>query len=263
MRTSLETLQQSFANAVLDVNQVEPALALFKGSNELNRKRLVFYRNNVTLNWRDTLLNAYPVLRQLMGEAFFNGVTHAYGLAHASPSGDLGEFGASLASFINTLENCQDYPFFGDVAALEWLVHRAWYLKQATPVTLAQLAAFPPEQLTEQRFKLQESCALLKSPWAVADIWHTLQNTDTPSLPDPLAKTSHCLIWRPYGVNKWAVQVDLISAASFKALQALDAGESLGQALELALEDNPEFEVQSEIANWFSKQLFNEIIQKN
>lgn len=261
----LESIQNSFANALLNTDQFEAALALFKeteGAPELTRKRFAFYRKNVTLNWRDTLLNAYPILRRLMGEEFFNGVAHAYGLAHPSPSGDLGQFGTSLPDFINTLENCKDYPFFGDVAALEWRVHSAWYLKQAAPITLAQLAAVPPEQLPLQHFKLQEACFLFKSPWAVADIWNRLQDTETaPSLPDPLDQTNHCLIWRPYGLDRWKVRVDLIPAASFKALTALETGVSLGDALELALEEDPEFDVQSELASWFSKQLFCDITE--
>jgi hypothetical protein len=261
MRPDLETLQQTFASALLYADHAEPALAMFKGTPDLNRKRIVFYQNNVFGNWQETLANVYPVLQQLVGEDFFNDLAHTYGLTHASQSGDLAEFGASFSSYIRALENCRDYPYFGDVAALEWLVYRSYYSKQSKPVTLAQLAAFPPEQLPELHVKFQATCALFQSPWAVAEIWHAHQGTDTP-LPKQVVNTNHCLVWRPYGLTKWKVQVSLISAASYKALQALAAGESLGQALELALEENPEFAVQTDTHDWFNKQLFSEIIQE-
>lgn len=260
MPADLDILQHTFANALLDVNQVESALATFKGNARLNRERFGYYRGNILALWQQSCANAYPVLLQLTGEEFFNDLTRAYGLAHASQSGNLTEFGASLSSYISTLENCRDYPYFADVAALEWRVHCAHYLKQSAPVTLNQLAAFPPEQLMEQRFKLQATCALLQSPWAIADIWHAHQGMDTP-FPKKLSETNYCLVWRPYGLTNWKVQVSSISAASYKALQALSEGKSLGQALESALEENPEFAVQTVLADWFNKQLFSEIIQ--
>lgn len=259
LKPNLELLQQTFANALLDVNCVEPALATLKGNADLNRERFAYYRGNQIALWQQSCANAYPVLQQLVGDDFFKDLTRAYGLAHASQSGNLTDFGASLSDFIRTLENCREYPYFGDIAALEWQVHRAYYLRQSKPITLTQLAAFPPEQLTEFRFKLQATCALLQSPWAIADIWHAHQDTDLP-LPKQLSTTSHCLIWRPYGLTKWKVQVTSISAASYHALQALKAGKSLGEALELALEKNPEFAIQTELVDWLNKQLFSEII---
>lgn len=271
MRPDLTHLQQTFANALLDLNCIEPALALFKGDPKQNRERFAYYRGNITGIWQQTCAGAYPVLQQLVGKKFFDALTRAYGLAHASQSGNLTDFGASLSSYISTLENCKDAPYLADLAALEWHVHRTYYLEQSTPITLAQLAPFPLEQLPELHLQLQTNCALFQSPWAVADIWQAHQDVDAgvenamlkEIVKPELVKPNYCLIWRPYGLTRWKVQVSRISAASYAALQTLTEGKTLGAALESALEKNPEFAIQTELADWFDKQLFNRIVSTN
>ena len=254
MHADLESIQELFANALIDVNLVEPALATLNGDPELNRERLAFYRGNVRAIWRQSLANAYPVLLKLLGADFFDDLTRAYGLAHPSQSGNLTEFGAALSSFIDTLENCRAYPYLGDVATLEWMMHRAYYLEQAEAITLADLAMVPSERLGDVRCQLQPSCFLLHSPWSVLDIWQAHQSAEV-IFPDCLTTKTYCVIWRPHWQTNWNTQVSRLSAASYLALQALQVGETLGTAIEKALEEDPEFAVQIELADWFNKQL--------
>ncbi|PRC95230.1 DNA-binding domain-containing protein [Solimicrobium silvestre] len=250
----LTTLQHDFASALINLNSLDPALASFKGDPDLNRERFGLYRGNLIAIWQQTCVNAYPVLQQLVGAEFFGDLARAYGLNHASQSGNLAEFGAALSSFIATLENCRAYPYLSDVAALEWQVHRSYYLEQRSPATLAQLAGFAPELLGDLQFTLQPSCVLLESPWAVVDIWQAHQGTNTP-FPEQLASATYCLIWREHHQTN----ISAISAASYAALQALNAGQPLGQAFESALAIDPEFALPTELADWFGKQLFSNI----
>src|SRR4051812_27929394 len=106
MRSDLETLQQTFANGLLDVDCIEPALAIFKGNYDLNRERFAYYRGNIIAIWQQACAGAYPVLQQLVGEEFFNDLARVYGLIHGSQSGNLADFGESLPNFIGTLEHC-------------------------------------------------------------------------------------------------------------------------------------------------------------
>jgi hypothetical protein len=254
MRADLESLQELFANALIDLNMVEPALVTFKGSPELNRERFAFYRGNIAAIWQQSCANAYPVLQQLLGIEFFGDLTRAYGLAHPSQSGNLTEFGAAMPGFIGTLENCRAYPYLKDVAALEWLVHRAYYLKHEDGVTLTHLAAVPSEHLGDVQCQLQPGCFLFKSPWSISDIWQAHQK-EAVIFPDDLTRKTYCLVWRQDWQAGWKVQVSHLSAASYQALQALKEGETLGTAFEKALEEDPEFAVQTELADWFHKQL--------
>ncbi|MET3108864.1 hypothetical protein AAKU67_003505 [Oxalobacteraceae bacterium GrIS 2.11] len=254
MRADLESMQARFAQGLIDLNLVDAALADFKGDPALNRERFSYYRGNISAIWQQTCASAYPVLQKLLGTDFFNGLTRAYGEAYPSQSGNLNEFGASMSSFISILDSCRPYPYLSDVAALEWLVHRAYYLKQQDAVSLAQLAAVAPENLGDVLCQLQPCCALIESPWAIADIWHAHQG-DTPVFPEQIEAQSYALVWRQPWQSSWKVQVSSLSVGSYMGLQALHSGEALGTALEKALSVDSEFAVQDELADWLKKQL--------
>ncbi len=254
MHTDLTTLQKNFADALLDLSRIDTALASFSGNPELNRERFGYYRGNISAIWRQTCSSAYPVLEQLTGTGFFNELARAYGQARPSNSGNLTEFGADLAGFIETLEHCRPYPYLSDVAALEWLVHSAYYLECKEPATLVQLASVPVAQLSQVRLQIQPACALLQSHWAIAEIWlaHQMEEVIFPSQPK---KQNWCLIWR----SGWKVQVSSISDASYAALLALQDGFALGVALDRAIAVDPDFNVQTALADWFQKQLITSI----
>jgi len=258
MRADLNLIQADFARALLDVDEVDSALATFKGNPDLNRERFALYRGNIIAIWQQTLAGAYPVLRQLTGTDFFADLVRCYATRHPSQSGNLAELGSGLPDFIATLDNCRAYPYLADVAALEWLVHQAYYSAHCNPVTLAELAAVPTEELATIRCRLQPCCALMKSEWECAAIWSAHQSEDV-NFPGQPENPVCCLIWRPDWQSSWRVQVSPISEASYVALSALQNGATLGEALELALNADPTFAVQAELADWLHRQLITSI----
>ena len=258
MRADLSLLQHDFAAALINVEMVQPALTMFKGDPALTIERFAQYRGSIIGLWQQTLSNAFPVLRQLVGVDFFDNLARIYGEKYPSQSGNLAEYGQLLPQFIDSLESCRAYPYLSDVGRLEWAVHRAYYLEHQTAATLAELVSFPPEQLTEVQVQFQPCCALLISPWAITDIWQAHQESEV-TLPADLTQTNACLVWRPDSHTSWRVQVTELSPASYAALSNLAAGKSLGNALEAALENDPEFQVQTALADWFDKQIFSQL----
>ncbi|WP_165967746.1 HvfC/BufC N-terminal domain-containing protein [Sapientia aquatica] len=258
MRADLSLLQHDFAAALVNVEMVQPALAMFKGDPALNIERFAQYRGSIISLWQQTLSNAFPVLRQLLGDDFFDNVARVFGEKHPSQSGNLAEFGQQLPRFIEELDSCRPYPYLGDVARLEWLVHQAHYLQHRAPATLADLVNFPPERLADVRITLQPCCSLLTSDWAVADIWHAHQDSPV-TLPHELSKPSACLVWRADWQTNWHVQVSELTRANYAALSSLASGKNLGHALEAAMELDPEFDVQTALADWFTKQIFSNL----
>ena len=254
MRTGLADLQNTFTNALLDVNLASEALETFKGDPELNRDRFAFYRGNITAIWQQSCASAFPVLRQLVGADFFDDLCKAYGHMYPSQSGNLNEFGASMAEFIGTLDNCRAFPYLSDVAKLEWQVHRVYYAKHRKAVTLAEFAAVPMTNLGDLICVLQPCSALLNSTWPIHAIWHAHQ-TEQPTLPAELAAPSSCLVWRLPWTSGWKVQVRELSPASYQALNALQRGETLGDAVEQAFTIDSNFAFQNELAEWLNMQL--------
>ena len=105
----------------LDRFQAEFAAALQTRRTPAERG-LVVYRNNVYAGLADTLGEAYPAVRRLVGEDFFRALASIYLDRHLPDSASLTLFGARFPDFIETFPPARSVPYLGDVARLE----RAW-----------------------------------------------------------------------------------------------------------------------------------------
>lgn len=224
---ALATLQQRFGAALFDRSH-EAALRPFLSEGGV--ERLALYRGNLSAAWERALGEAYPVLRQLVGEEFFAGLVHAYGKAAPSQDPDLAGFGARFADFLAGFAPAAPYPYLPDVARLEWAVHRAYLVPDVAPLGLAALAAMSPQALDAARFILHPSLSLLRSRWAIAALWQAHQPAG-PALPAHADAPCTVLVVR----RGWRVEVVEESAAGAAALDRLAAGASFGAALDAAL----------------------------
>lgn len=201
---------------------------------------MTVYRGNVFGNWSQALAGAYPVVRKIVGEEFFDGLAREYAREHPSISGDLNEHGAQFADFVAAFSHTQDLPYLPDVARMEWLAHRAYYAQDAAPFGL--------EGLDESsRLRLTPPCALLASDWPLARIWTVHQDdyegaidVDLRSGPDRI------LVHRP----RWRALVRSLAPGDYRFLQAAARGETLGDALEAAAAEDPDFQPSLALAGW-------------
>lgn len=241
--------QQQFSDALFS-GAHEPAIA----QQITHPQRFPLYRGNLTATWEKTLAAAYPVIRQLVGEEFFGGLTRAYGMAHPSDNADLNHFGASFAAFLDGFEHVADFPYLPDMALVEWELHRAHYAPDSAPLEAAALAALSPEAFEAARFDLHPACVLLASPWAVVPLW--LAHHGAP-FPDDMAEPSYGVIARPY----WKSELALLDAATHAAVLALGSGATMGQALDAAIDIDEGFEVEEKLRLWIDLGIFTGIEQ--
>ena len=123
------------------------------------------YVGNVRGNWTKALAAAYPIVRKIVGEGFFENLAWDFARAHASLSGDLNEFGERLPDFLATCSTTRDLPYLPDVATMEWLAHRAYYAANAVPPDPARLAAIDPARYSRLRLARAPASALYGSQW--------------------------------------------------------------------------------------------------
>ena len=218
---SLPELQAGFAAALLDGG---------------GPPRMAVYRGNVFGNWSAALAGAYPVTRKIVGTRFFDAMARDYALAHPSRSGDLHEFGARLAGFLEAYPHTRDLPYLPDVARVEWLAHRAYYAADAVP--------FDFSRPTEAR--LASACALIESDWPLAPIWEAHQEGGDPASVDLGAGPDRVLVHRP----GWRVEVCSLRPGDFRFLERLGSGAGLGPALEAAAALDPAFVPRVAFAAW-------------
>jgi hypothetical protein len=198
--------------------------------------RMAIYRGNTFGNWHGALAGAYPVLRRIVGEAFFEALARRYARAHPSRSGDLNEYGASLAQYLESDPQVQDLPYLPDAARLEWVVHRAYFA--------ADPARFDLSRPTQVR--LAPACGLMVSDWPVVGIWNAHQDGGRPELVNLAAGPERALVHRP----DWRVEVTALRAGDFRFLECLQAGEPLGTALEAAVFEDPAFVPDLALSTW-------------
>jgi hypothetical protein len=242
----LERLQAKFAEALTDPLRAQEITADIAGRDARTLDRLALYRGNVHAAWEKALANAYPVVRALVGEDFLGGLARAYGRAHPSTSGDLNRFGAHFADFVRDFEHTRALSYLGDVAALEWAVHRACYVADSFGLTRDRIAVLPPADLLAARFELHPACACLESPFPVASIWLAHQPNATLALPGDLARREFALVVRP----GWRVEVLASSAGEIAALKHLQAGADMECAIGAALEVEPQFNFARALVRW-------------
>ena len=198
--------------------------------------RMAIYRGNAFGNWLGALAGAYPVVRRIVGEAFFEAMARDHARACPSRSGDLNEYGAALAQFVEGYPGTRDLPYLPDVARLEWLAHRAYFA--------ADPARFDLSRPTQVR--LAPASALLASDWPVASIWEAHQEGGRPALVNLAAGPERALVHRP----EWRVEVTALRPGDFRFLECLQAGEPLGAALEAAVSEDAAFVPHLALSTW-------------
>jgi hypothetical protein len=244
---SLPEIQRAFGDALADARAVAALARLIDGSAEDIAAGLAVYRGNVSGNLAQALAGAYPVVRELLGAEFFEALARAYGRGHPSTSGDLNEYGAALAGFVERFPHTQDLPYLADLARLEWRVHRAYYAADAAAFDSSRLAKLSEATLARLRPMLAPGCALLASPWPVGRIW--LAHRD----PEPIALDAvldgagdRVAVHRV----RWTVAVSVLAAGDHAFLAACERGATLAEALAAGAAADREFDFAAALARW-------------
>lgn len=244
---SLLEVQGSFAAALAHGDRANGAASLFRGLPERALARLAIYRGNVRENCTKALASAYPVVRKIVGDEFFDAMAREYVRAHPSTTTDLNRYGKRLDQFLEGFPHTADLPYLPDVARMEWLAHLAYFSEDSQPFDSASLVGVPLERYALLRPRLAAACALLESVWPLGRIWTIHQDDydgafeiDLRSGPDRI------LVHRP----RWRAQVLPLAVGDFRFLAMAARGRTLGEALEAALADDPRFDPSIALARW-------------
>jgi uncharacterized protein (UPF0276 family) len=223
-----------------------------RGNDVLAAARLAIYRGNLSANWEKALSSAYPVIQQLVGDAFFGALARAYGKSHPSVDADLNRFGEHFSAFLAGFEHAAAYPYLPDMARLEWAVHQAHYAPDLPALGAADFAALTPPELEASRFQLHPACAIVALNWAVAGLW-LAHRPDGPPFPAEMRTPGCALVCRP----GWQAQVHAIAPASQAALALLARGASFGAALDAAFAIDEDFDVAGNLRQWLELGVFS------
>lgn len=198
------------------------------------QRALAAYRVNGEALAARALAAAFPTVEQLVGSEAFAALAAAHWRAQPPTSGDMATYGAMLAAFIDRDAQLADLPYLGDVARLDWAVHRIESAADVhqPPEGLERLGTDDPAELA---MLLRPGIVLLGSRWPVATIWHAHRQAGADRFApvrEALAAGvgEQVLVWR----EGWRPRVLALAEADARFTAALLAARPLGVALDAA-----------------------------
>ncbi len=236
--------QQQLLRALVgdrDDNALWPCLKTEGGHAALARRGLLAYQTNGLALAERALGAAYPVLAQLLGEDNFAALARHFWLSAPPERGDLAQWGGELPAFVEAAPQLAEEPFLGDVARVEWALHRAASAADVVPEpsSFAWLASMDVGEISLQ---LAAGVWLLESPYPAASLVnaHREMEPDLATAAERLQAGvgEYVLVWR----QGFRPRVTAVAAAEAVLLQALLQGASLDAALGIALAQTAEFD---------------------
>ncbi|NWE69968.1 putative DNA-binding domain-containing protein [Pseudomonas gingeri] len=236
--------QARFSAALLDPQlPCPPGLCSVNGADPASR--FAVYRNNVQGSLINALADSYPVVMQLVGEAFFRAMAGLY-LRQCPPrSPILNHYGQDFGDFIQDFAPAASVPYLADVARLERLRINAYHAADATPVSPEQIGHYlaDPESLITLRMHLHPALAVLDSAHAVVSLWQTHQGEHRLDQVDP-TQGEAALVLRQH----WQVEVFRIDSGTLAFIQSLQNDAPLSEAIVRAAEASAGFDPSQALA---------------
>lgn len=236
----LNEFQTEFKNLML-----RPRVKLNEGSEYISKilhddhiptsDRLSVYHNNIIGSLSASLCATFPMIENLVGEEFLKEMSRAFVFKHPPQNAVLHHYGEGFSDFIKTYEPARGLPYLSDVARFEWAINHAYYAEDDFPLPADALAKISNDKLTETVLNLRASATLIKSNYPLIDLWNFCLNNHP--APDMSVKNDHyVIVYRP------ALDVQFVPLLQdeYAFLSALNR-EPLGQALEITVEDHPNF----------------------
>lgn len=245
------TLQRDFTTALLEPDARLPA-GLVTPDGRPATKRFNVYRNNVVVSLIDALGAAYPVVKKLVGDEFFDAMAGVYVRAHPPKTPLMILYGEDFPSFLAHFDPAKSVAYLPDVARLERARRECWHAADdplADPSILADLAA---EKLMDVRFVLHASVRLVASAYPIASIWQA----NFAEEPTPLPKEGQeVLVARP----KMEMVMNILPKGGFAFLDAIHKGKTLGEAAESAATADEAFDLSDNLAGVFQTKIASRI----
>ena len=211
---------------------------------------MAIYRHNLRRNYRGALGATYPVVKSLVGPAFFDTAVDAFVAVHASMSSDLNVYGDRLADFLEGYAPAAPLRYLPDVARLEWAIDEVHRADDATPApddVLTAFACVAPDRLGALHLRLAPACSLVESRFPILAIWRSNQRDYAGDRRVDLdAGGDRVLIRR----DTTGIPLERLDEGDYAFLASLADGLALGRALERAVGADPAFDLATSLRTY-------------
>jgi hypothetical protein len=228
---TLDELQEAF---VLDVTRRTDGNAALAGKVSFAAGvhaeiRLDIYRDNVIGAHRGALDVAFPVVREVLGDRYWEQLLIAEIPTYGTRSPDLHSYGAFMPELLTTLiherKELSNYRYLAELARLEWIVHETQFCADEPVFDWLAFKAISPASQGNLILVTSKTLTLFDSEYAVDGVWHAHQLTESYPLP-PAPDGIQCCISRGRAFD---VRVARVSAQEATMLKAIQRGSSLDE----------------------------------
>ena len=218
--------QTAFQAAILDPEAAVPD-GVINPDGTPAQKRFNVYRNNVAVSLSDALETAFPVVRKLVGEAFFRAMAGVYLRKHPPKSPLMMFYGDAMPQFLGRFGPAKSIAYLPDIARLELALRHSYHAADATPVDVHALSTRAPDALMSAKLRIAPATQTVSSDYPLHAIYRANTQTDAPK---PVMQAESVLITRA----AFDPEIHPINAAAATCVAALQKGQSLGQAMATA-----------------------------
>lgn len=232
-----------FADALLDPDRAVPA-DVCPSDGRAVALRFAVYRNNVTVGLIDALAENFPATRAIVGDQFFRAMARLHVSQSPPRSKLMFEYGRELPAFIERFEPARRLRYLADVARVERAWLDAYHAGDAPAFDIAGLASLAPEKLCELRLTPHPALALVRSRYAIVDIFRANRASGPVGERIDGSRPQIALVTRPH----LDVRVEAIAPAHLVFVEAMASGETLANAIERAVRRDDDLDVASMLA---------------
>lgn len=212
-------------------------------------RRIQVYRNHFAISLTECLGATFPMLKALVGEAYFNQSARRFASEFPPSSPVLFEYGEGFPRFLAEMTRSEEFAYLADVGAFEWAINCAYHADDEAPIDAQALLSVPEKQQGTLVLHLHPSAQIVASEYPVLDIWRASQPGNVEEDAVDLGRGGvRLLVWRSGIDVGWRE----LAAAEAAFAAALLARSPLPGACAAALAEDPDFQPGALLADLFA-----------
>lgn len=220
-------------------------------------EQLEIYREQFWLRHTASLVEDFPGVGGILGQAEWEKLVEGYLETHSPTSWTLRDLGRAFPDYVASSDGLPHRALCSDMARLEWRFIELFDAADCPPLDLAKLGRLPPSALETGQLLLSPALCLLEVDFPVADLRQRLIQARTagaaatgPLIPEP--ERQRLVLYRGQDRRLYHRPV---GPEAFALLGGLSRGLSLVAACEHALAEAPEHAARLErnVGTWFQQ----------
>lgn len=243
--------QTEFTTALLNPDMPVPE-GIVRPDGTPATKRFDVYRNNVIASLITAMGDAFPVIKKLVGEEFFDAVALHYVKAYPPQSPLIMFYGENFAEFLAGFEPAQQVPYLPDMARLEHARRKAYHAADDSAIAPEQFAQIPQDNLANVRLTFHASTEVIASAYPIFSIWRFNATNDgdgVSQLPED------ALVSRPGN----DVEMRLLPPGGAAFIGALQNQRTLAEAADMAGLASADFDLSENIGGLLAARIIHKI----